>query len=139
MTDRFRLKYHHETRELATYAMRVASDGPGLGATEYDCPNPAPPGSEPCPMVHLDPSRGEMTARGVPMQALVTAFSMVTGRMVQNKTELFGMFDAKLQWPPDESGSFVKAVRQQLGLELEESRGPVGMLIIDSIERAPGI
>ena len=69
------------------------------------------------------------------MRALATGFSTVTGRMVEDKTGLSGTFDATLHWPPGETQSFVKAVREQLGLQMKESRGPVRMLIIDTIER----
>ena len=68
------------------------------------------------------------------------------GRPVIDKTGLTGSFDYELRWTPDEPSpdggaaraggpSIFAAVEEQLGLKLEPQRGPVEVLVIDSIER----
>jgi uncharacterized protein (TIGR03435 family) len=70
-------------------------------------------------------------------------------RSVQDQTGLKGVFDFKLDWEPDESSagpegaagrtgaSLFTAIQEQLGLKLEARRGPVEVLVIDHIDRAP--
>ncbi|HEV3332232.1 MAG TPA: TIGR03435 family protein [Bryobacteraceae bacterium] len=68
-------------------------------------------------------------------------------RPVVNRTGLSGTFDFILDTtpislpggnasPPDQQGaSFLTTVREQLGLKLESSKGPIRTLIIDHVER----
>ena len=71
------------------------------------------------------------------------------------KIETQGFFDVHMQWAPDpgETGPFgpqpgvppppadpvgpsiFTAIQEQLGLRLESSKGPVDVLVIDSIEK----
>jgi uncharacterized protein (TIGR03435 family) len=98
-----------------------------------------------------------MAADGVSMAQLATSLSRFVGRTVSDRTELPGIFDFDLEWTPelpqrpagapdvpvrfngvevDPTGpSLFTALREQLGLELEAERGPVEVLVIDSIER----
>ena len=69
-------------------------------------------------------------------------------RPVVDQTGLEGRFDYMLELPagiislgakppnPDALSSFLSALREQLGLKLERSRGAVRMLIIDHVEPA---
>jgi uncharacterized protein (TIGR03435 family) len=93
---------------------------------------------------------------GVPFQSLTGWLSGVVDRPVLDHTGLTGRFDISLKWTPDEiaaahtaapgdpapSGapkdlgpSIFTAVREQLGLELKSTKGPVPILVIDSVER----
>jgi uncharacterized protein (TIGR03435 family) len=70
---------------------------------------------------------------------------------VVDKTNLKGLYDFKLQWMPDPitlgisspgaqgtsaSGpSLFTALQEQLGLKLESARGPVEVLVIDSVQK----
>ena len=72
-------------------------------------------------------------------------------RTVEDQTGLAGYFDVDLEWTPREfpvDGAFANdrptdtggpslftALQEQLGLKLESARGPVEVLIIDSVER----
>jgi uncharacterized protein (TIGR03435 family) len=88
------------------------------------------------------------------MMAFVNAFSQIMQKMVVDRTGLDGLFEADLQWTPDvplvpgappgapetapayDPGgpSFTTAIREQLGLSLENRRGPVDVLVIDRVE-----
>jgi uncharacterized protein (TIGR03435 family) len=88
----------------------------------------------------------------VPVKDLATVLSDVFGRPVINRTELKGLYDFGLKWtadvppgplppgvqlpPPDPSApSLVTALQEQLGLKLESSKGPVEVLVIDSVQK----
>src|SRR6185436_17238940 len=101
---------------------------------------------------------GVLKARGVPVQTL--AFSIPNfygiGRQVVDRTGLTGGYDMDMEWapmtqfiqpgnlapPPDAADrpvnngpSIFIALREQLGLTLEPSRGPVPMIVIDRVEK----
>jgi uncharacterized protein (TIGR03435 family) len=66
---------------------------------------------------------------------------------VFDKTGLTGLHDAQLEFfleaggptpqpaVSDSGPTFVVAIEEQLGLKLESSRGPVEVLVIDSLQR----
>jgi uncharacterized protein (TIGR03435 family) len=93
-----------------------------------------------------------MEAQAQPISLLAAALgALYAGRPVSDKTGLKGLYDIKLQWTPDPglvapvnpgaaptalSGpSLFSALEEQLGLKLESSRGPLPVLVIDSIDR----
>lgn len=102
--------------------------------------------------------RGQMNAQGAPMSAFVNMLAQQLGRPVLDKTDLKGNYDIKLEWTPDESSrtipgaagvdappagdtsgpSIFTAVQEQLGLRLVSDRGPVEVLVIDSLEKPSG-
>ena len=90
--------------------------------------------------------------RNVTMERLADSLSGVVGlgRPLMDRTGLTGMFDFTLDWTPDTGPapadspaatsdppgpSVIQALRDQLGLKLEPSRGPRPILIIDRVER----
>jgi uncharacterized protein (TIGR03435 family) len=75
---------------------------------------------------------------------------MALDRPVIDKTGLTGKFDFDLTWRPEvqqvggQSGTAISnadvpdiftALQEQLGLKLESARGPVEVLVIDSVSR----
>lgn len=87
---------------------------------------------------------------GVGFQSLTGQLSSALDRPVIDKTGLTGLFDIHLEWTPDEvnaptpadSGqpadtgpTIFTALREQLGLELKPTKGPVPFLVIDSVGR----
>ena len=83
-----------------------------------------------------------MRTRGWPFWLVVASLSHqseLEGRPVIDKTGLEGAYDCELNWSPaDTNGteqSFFSAVQDQLGLRLQPSRGPVEVLVIDSISQ----
>jgi uncharacterized protein (TIGR03435 family) len=125
---------------------------------------PAPGQSIPCGRVlmMMSPSGARMQGGRVSMTDLVRTLSNVLGRTVVDKTGFTTTFDVNLQFTPDESlaglpvpppspdlpnnstrpvpspdlyGTIFAAIQEQLGLKLESAKGPVDMLIIDSVEK----
>jgi uncharacterized protein (TIGR03435 family) len=85
---------------------------------------------------------GSMTAQGMTFENLVLNLPNITGRLVENRTGLTGVYDFTLHYsasdppPPDSTEpSIYTALEEQLGLKLEPVKGPVKVLIIDHVER----
>jgi uncharacterized protein (TIGR03435 family) len=104
------------------------------------------------------PSFG-LRGNGQPLTMLVQLLSQATGKTVQDKTGLTGLYDFELSFdpavflraasqlginlpqppvgvnqPPSDTPSLLTALREQLGLKLDSIRGPVEVLVIDSAE-----
>jgi uncharacterized protein (TIGR03435 family) len=151
LADRFKLKFHRETKELPTYALAVAKGGPKFHASEV-----VPEGSDKPKGTRISIGRGQLSLQGAAMVALANQLGQILGRSVIDKTELTGNYDFKLEWTPDESlqstagaagaeghpaadmtgPSIFIAVQDQLGLKLESTKGPVEILVIERAEKA---
>ena len=101
------------------------------------------------------PSFG-LRGNGQSLTVLVQLLSQVTGKTVQDKTGLTGLYDFELSFDPEvlmrmasqlginlpgpvnsspsDSPSLLTALREQLGLKLDSARGPAEVLVIDSAE-----
>ena len=82
---------------------------------------------------------------------LAATLSTHVNRPVVNRTDLTGLFDIDLRYMPDytpfipagapppptdpNAPPLFTAVQEQLGLKLETARGPVDVLVIDSVEK----
>jgi uncharacterized protein (TIGR03435 family) len=146
LEDRFKLKFHNETRQMPVYMLVVAK--PGTPAAGLHPPTPTgPPRS---------PVRGplsDLVGQNATMEDLASYLSGADGRLVVDETGLTKHYDftlesalgpddprqqlkgLKLNLPPENRPSLVEALREQLGLKLESARGPVPIMIIDSVER----
>ncbi|SFS15962.1 soil-associated protein, TIGR03435 family [Granulicella pectinivorans] len=131
LADRFRLKAHWETRQGDVYALVVAKKGPALQAAA---------GSSKAPGLNTDKSShlGRMTGTNVPVSYLSTVLGIQLKHPVLDKTGLAGTYDWTLVWDPDPDAdstepSLFQAVQEQLGLKLDPQKGPVQMLVIDSV------
>ena len=116
LEERFNLKYHHETRELPTYALVIAKGGPKLKESTVSVgpapgPGPAVPDTKMLTgppkdaignrgMIRMNP--GGIEAQGGSTDFLAHALSRIVGRTVVNKTGLNGNYDFSLNWTPDE-------------------------------------
>jgi uncharacterized protein (TIGR03435 family) len=112
-----------------------------------------PPGAR---MVRM--GRGQISANGAPISLLIQQLSNQLGRTVIDKTGLQGLYDIELQWTPepgqggggfpggppvpdaiagaDSSGPTIyTALQEKLGLKLESQKGPVEILVIDSVSK----
>jgi uncharacterized protein (TIGR03435 family) len=165
LAERFQLRVHDETRELAIYGLTLGrSDGtlgPQIGKASFDCASfrtsttPAPPASRGPNEFNcgIRMAPGSLTGRGSSMTALAMNLSIWVNRVVLDRTGLTGDFDLDLHWTPDQlppgfpppgivmppvdpnGPSIFTALQEQLGLKLESARGPVEVLVIDHAER----
>jgi uncharacterized protein (TIGR03435 family) len=149
LADRFKLKVHTETRNLSIYRlMRVRKDGK-LGPHLTRSSKPCDEGQIlPCAVMGISRS-GELQARVDTIDDFIhRGLMFILGITVIDQTGLQGNFDIDLKWTPDspaapfadpgagesDAPSIFTALREQLGLKLEPSKGPVEVLVIDSVE-----
>jgi uncharacterized protein (TIGR03435 family) len=146
MADRFKLAFHHDTKELSVYALSLGKNGPKLtrneegGGLYRGMRFGQAPGGTTVPVINA--TLGEFVA---------LLERNVLDRPMIDRTGLAGRFDFQLTWAPDESqfnGHFrasipsddpppdiYTAVREQLGLKMESIKAPVDILVIDHVER----
>jgi uncharacterized protein (TIGR03435 family) len=144
LEDRFRLKYHFETKDLPDFALIIGKNGT-KGLSESKPVDPANP-----PHTWKVTGRYQMSAQGMSMAELaLNILSTESQRLVVDKTGLTGRYDFTLQWsredtasqqeiapPPESSGpSIFTAIQEQLGLKLVPIMVPTKILVIDQVER----
>ncbi|MDR3698822.1 MAG: TIGR03435 family protein [Candidatus Sulfopaludibacter sp.] len=165
LEDRFKLRLHHETREVPAYALTVAKGGlklrPFQAGTciprdfarffEQFPPQPfpeLPPGQKYC--------GGGVAVKGAIATLDATAMSIddffkyslpALDRPVVNKTGITGLFDFHLEYASDEprgagatspevaGPSVFDALERQLGLKPELAKARGDFLLIDHVER----
>lgn len=139
LTERFQLKFHHETKELAGYALTVAKGG--LKVKE------APPGDGSDASSRGNGKTRTLTATRVSMAGFAAYLARQLERPVVDRTETAGNYTFTLQWTPDELKSIsageqqelpslFTALQEQLGLKLESQHSaPVDIIVIDGAER----
>src|SRR6185295_2753502 len=148
LEDYFKLKYHWEPRQLPTATLTVNRNdgrlGPSLQRREAACATPAD-----CD-VRFGP--GLMRSDGMTIRLLADNLSSALQRVVVDRTGLDGLYKLELHYIPenfrlngfnreqfptiDPNGPSIQdAVREQLGLKLELTTGPVDVLVIDHVER----
>jgi len=131
LQDRFKLKVHRATEQDTVYALVVAKGGHKMKAVPDD-------GSG----RHLvGASQGHLFAKSGEVAGLVAFLTQILDRQVMDKTGLRGYFEFDFGLPatimpsPDSTVSIFEAIQDQLGLRLEQTKGPVEFLIIDHAER----
>lgn len=162
LADRFKLVAHRETRDLDIYAMvlvKPGQPGPMLKPAEADCSpqglaarRAAPQGSLPpifCGLQNQGP--GKLVLSGMPLSFYATNLSNQVGRFVVDRTGLDGRWDFTLTFAPapppgQPAGATLAAVdpnapdlftalREQLGIKLDATKGPVDVFVVESIEK----
>ncbi len=160
LADKTKLSLHTDTKNLPTYALVVAENGPKLQ------PAQAPAGSAQgygngklLSMRRMQMQTGEgqvvgLAAENVSVADLALQLSRQLGTTVTDQTGLKGNYDFNLHWSgpsaspetgaeasdnasaPDSSRiSILTAVQEQLGLKLELQNKPMPVLVIDHIEK----
>lgn len=155
LADRFDLQYHHETRQLREYRLRIAKGGLKLKPS-----NPSNSGANGDQATERQVlGYGHLDAQGDTVSRLITGLEVVLGSTIVDETGLVGRYDVALRWTPDmdripTSGTTVSgqsslnadsptgnlepsiftALKEQLGLELKPAKGPVDIIVIDHIE-----
>lgn len=138
LTDRFALKFHHETRELSVYALTAARNGPMLAKSKGD-PNRLGDEND-----QMHGGQVTMTITNMSMTDFTLIMQFFTDRPVVDQTGLVGKWDFKWTWTTDDShvlpdtnaapGLFT-AIQEQLGLKLEAKKAPADVFVVDHIER----
>ncbi len=138
MEERFQLKCHAAVKELPTYELVAAKGGARLSE--------AAPGKR----QHSISSNGvrgktDLDATGITMAELSARLSSEVGRTVTDKTGLAGLYDVRLSWTSAMAASqdidagsaptLFTALEEQVGLKLVPARGPVQVLVIDSVQK----
>jgi uncharacterized protein (TIGR03435 family) len=144
LADRFKLKVHRETREVARYELVAAKNGPKLKSAQAgsriavdDRPLPAGMGG-----VVLGRDGRHLAGKGGTMDQIVRALVGELRAPVVDRTGLMGTFDFDVRFVPENSPpdtepgpSLATAIQEELGLRLEKSKGPVEVVVIDHIEK----
>jgi uncharacterized protein (TIGR03435 family) len=133
--DRFKLKFHHETKELPVYALTVGKNGPKMRKLSDE----GEPGSVIYNGTAVRNPDGEL-ARGMTMEDLAKGISGVpslNGEPVVDRTGLTGLYAFNLRFAlfNDDAPDIREAVDEQLGLKLEPAKAPFEMFVIDHVER----
>jgi uncharacterized protein (TIGR03435 family) len=142
LADRFRLVAHLETREQQVYSL-VLLRGDGRLGPQLKPSTATESSSGGFPSSSVSNGTARINGRRVSMDTLaIMLTSAVFNQRVINRTGLSGEFELDLRFTPDSSTtaapafpSIFTAVQEQLGLKLEASRGPVDVLVIDSVQR----
>jgi bla regulator protein blaR1 len=155
LADRFKLVAHSETHEGPIFAMvllKPDETGPRLHLHSDDLgpcgpfttsPSARLPGGIPSScdifLTLLDAGHAQMSARNVSMEMIANSLGPFD-RPVMDRTGLSGLYDFTIEWTPEttqpmETGtSYLEAMKEQLGLKLESTTGPIRDLIVDQIE-----
>jgi uncharacterized protein (TIGR03435 family) len=139
LVKRFNLQFHHETRDLPTYSLVVAKNGPKLHKAQPVEANPSGAGDKDKSTV----TPGKIVLKGSSLSALAGLLSSVgLDHPVVDKTGLTDTYDITLRWSPAEVGSsdaslpsLFTALREQLGLKLEYNKNPIDVVVIDHIDK----
>jgi uncharacterized protein (TIGR03435 family) len=160
LADRFKFVVHRETRELDIYALVMARPdgkiGPALRQSGDDCARAmeaARKGGPPPQMLcGVRQNFGRIQFAGFPLSQFANGLAGQVGRVVVDRTGLTGQWDFELTFAPEpprgplppgvelppvdpNAPSLFTAIQEQLGLKLESTKGPVEVLVVDSIER----
>ena len=151
LAARFRLKYHVESRQLPIYVLTVAKGGPKLKRPEDGPCGAKIKAGESCASIGpIAPFAAGIT--NTTIGALVSALARsLQDRPIIDKTGLTGKYDALVRWMPDnmkpedlanispdlrpDDVSLFTALEEQLGLKLDAQKGPVDVLVVDSIDK----
>jgi uncharacterized protein (TIGR03435 family) len=142
LTDRFHLKFHHETREMPALALRVAK-----GGSKLQHPKPEHDLQVGVPVSRINfLGHGHWEGHSALMSNLARSLASqpeIAGRPVIDKTGLTGGYDFTLRWAPDDSTpadpnaqwpSLFTAINEQLGLRLTPEKQPIDIIVVDSVE-----
>jgi uncharacterized protein (TIGR03435 family) len=140
LVERFKLQIHPETKVSTIYelvttprAAKLMTPVQGdLSKTVSTCSR------------HYSKKGMEVESTGCPFPFILSAIRQELGTNVLDHTGLSGAYAYHLMWSPSSMSlqddeerypDIVNAVREQLGLELKESKGPVTFWVVDHIER----
>lgn len=148
LRERFALELRRERRDHPAYYLVKATPkgglGPNLRPARFNCTDPggraaaaaANSKDSTSPACGIRQGPGRIHAGAVSLNWIVGYFG--AGRPVLDRTGLQGEFDVVLEWDPTPDGdgvSIFTAVREQLGLRLENGRTTLDVIVIERAER----
>ncbi|HEY6466215.1 MAG TPA: TIGR03435 family protein [Candidatus Acidoferrales bacterium] len=154
LADRFKLVVHTERHEGPIFAMVLVKPGemgPKLHPHSNDLgpcgafttsPSARLPGGVPssCDVfLTLLDAHAQTSARNVSMEMIANSLGPFD-RPVVDRTGLSGLYDFTMEWTPETTEQmetatgYLEALKEQLGLKLESTTGPITSLIVDRIE-----
>lgn len=153
LIDRFHLAVHHETKTFAAYNLVSYRGKPKLtpSSAEHIAAHIS---TEKVPGMRVSPNQTRIIATGyagswkiageaATLADLAVSLSTQTGRRVVDRTGLTGSFDFMLEFSralasgSDTTPYLFDALREQLGLDLQETKLPVDVVVIDRIDKTP--
>jgi uncharacterized protein (TIGR03435 family) len=148
LADRFQLKFHHEQRELAVFAITVAKSGPKMTVSAAGPDDGIGFGFR---------KLGDLTVHNMTMTDFAQWMqASVMDRPVVDQTGLKDRYDFTLKWTPDDSQfaqfrttgaipattddpnappALNTAVQEQLGLRIEPVKTADDVVVIDHVEQ----
>jgi uncharacterized protein (TIGR03435 family) len=149
LQERFKVVVHVEQRDIPNYDLVVAKNGPKLNAAVV----PTTAASE--IKKSVSGSAQTFDYRSEPVGLLTGLLTAETGRPVNDKTGLAGLYDFSLKYTPknlspdaqplgdsalivETAPTIERAIQEQLGLKLVPTTGLVNDIVIDHVERPTG-
>ncbi|MGD0630996.1 MAG: TIGR03435 family protein [Terracidiphilus sp.] len=149
LTERFKLTFHHDQRELSVYVISVAGGGPKM-TKSATAPND--------PQGFQFRGLGDLIVRNMTMKDFASWMqSGVMDRPVVDQTGLTDRYDFTLKWTPDDSQfaqfrgagvsvppptddpkappSLYTAITEQIGLKMGPAKAPDDVVVIDHVEK----
>lgn len=132
LEDRFQLKVHRETREASVLGLMVVKGGHKLRPTEK-------PDEKPFVSNYQNGAITALIGQNAPVSLLTIELARRFKRPVLDQTGLKGSYDFRVEFAADDSASqgpsIYAALQEQLGLKLENTKGPSEVLVIDRVEK----
>jgi uncharacterized protein (TIGR03435 family) len=134
LAERFKLSFHHENRELRSYAMVVAKGGHKLHEAAGDGKS------------SRENTANSTIAKSMTMREFADFLSGPVQRPVVDKTGLTGKYDFVLDFTsylppdrqtmgPDATNILMAALPGELGLKLESQKEIVEVMVVDHVEK----
>jgi len=150
MAERFKMTFHHDSKEMPVYALSVGKNGPKFKESSAEPPSekPARQGTT----IQLSRGRLRFTAHEETIKGLADMLSSSLSRPVRDLTGLSAKYDFVLEFANDESAAMIQpgaelspdsapslftAIQEQLGLKLEQKKAPVEIVVVDHLEKTP--
>ena len=150
--DRFRLKFHHETKDMEVYTLEVAKGGPKLKeatpeelAASGPPPDPGKPGEPNRPrkgqmMMSVSPQGMTLQATAATVPGLIRMLSNQIGSTIVDKTGLTGTYDYTLSFAPEDgAGPIMGPAREGPPDGGGQTQDPVGPSVFTAIQEQLGL
>jgi uncharacterized protein (TIGR03435 family) len=135
LSDRFKLTFHRETKNLPVYELVVAKNGPKFHESQSE----GEPSFKPS-------NKMSLTVERMPMGQFADQISGPLRMPVVDMTGLKGRYDFTIDLsgyfnpdkpPTDPSEIIVPALQDILGLKLESKKAPIETIVVDHAEKVP--